>query len=411
LESFNLSQGILSIHLPRALVNGIQVCLTDILVNDSYADKAVANMLKQNTAWGSRDRKTATGIVYGITRNYLKYLYLIREHWGKEIADQPATLIPALITVTALSDDQLKSKVVLEGFSWKEQYVHNLPSEDLQYSIQKWIYNELLESWGTDTENILSWLDRPAPVYIRYNSLKTGLRKLTEELDRLGVNYSVPAEPDGVIRIEGANQLRQSRAFKEGLFEFQDIGSQYIVRETPVRPGQVVVDYCAGKGGKTIQLAARMKNEGRLIASDIDPARLSQLQRRAQKAGVQNLEISSPGQLRGQQILADVVLVDAPCTGSGTFRRQPDLKFRLTEHTLTEILPVQAQILKDAAQLLRPGGTLAYATCSLFRKENSDQIKNFLEHHQDFSLIKEEYILPGRLDGDGFYLALLKYQA
>lgn len=246
-------------------------------------------------------------------------------------------------------------------------------------------------------------------MYIRYNNLKTTAQKLNYELDKLNLNYEYSEKVGGAIKILSNNQLRNSNAFKEGLFEFQDIGSQHIVKSSGIKSGQVVVDFCAGKGGKTLQIAGLLKNDGRIIASDIDATRLAQLQKRAQKAGIKNLEIIAHNHLiENKNLLADIVLVDAPCSGIGTFRRQPDLKFRLQKEQLETVLKAQAEILSQAQNLLRVNGKLIYATCSILKKENSHQIEKFLAQHSNFECIQEEYILPNDLDGDGFYLAVLK---
>lgn len=397
------------IPLPKALLTGIQNALQDILVQNSFSDKAVANMLKNHTAWGSRDRKTATRIIYDITRNLLKYKYIALQfpEWNAEQSNEQ--LITLLIFLSIYNDEILKSKLEISPELDKKLNSITFPSPDIQHSVSPWIYNTIFEDWKEKTSELIASLDKPAPVYIRYNSIKTTAQKLNYELDKLKIEYEYSDKVGGAIKILSNNQLRQSNAFKEGLFEFQDIGSQHIIKLAGIKPGQVVVDFCAGKGGKTLQIAGLLRNDGRLIASDIDPTRLAQLQKRAQKAGVRDLELIPHNILIDKKnLLADIVLIDAPCSGLGTLRRQPDLKFRLQEDHLVKTLLTQASILEDAKDLLRVNGKLVYATCSILKKENSQQIESFLKNNPTFELVQEEYILPKEYDGDGFYTAILK---
>lgn len=366
-------------------------------------------MLKNHTVWGSRDRKTATKIVYDITRNYIRYDYISDQVKALNARESHDAKIGAFILLSVLSDEDLQQKAEVNDALKAEISSFNNLSADKKYSLQSWLYDAIKEDWQTETDRLITSLDTPAPVYIRYNSLKTTAQKLNAELDKLRIEYEYDQKVGGAIRIQNNNQLRQTNAFKEGLFEFQDIGSQHIVKQTGVKPGQVIVDFCAGKGGKTLQIAGLMKNEGRLIASDIDSTRLAQLQKRAQKAGVKNLELIPNNTLTGKNnLLADIVLIDAPCSGSGTLRRQPDIKFRLEQAALESILTTQAQILEQAHTLLRDKGRLVYATCSILKKENSEQVSGFLSRHPEFKLVQEEYILPSEYNGDGFYMAVME---
>lgn len=400
------------IHLPKALLTGIETSLKEILFNNSYSDKAVASMLKAHTAWGSRDRKTATRIVYDITRSYIRYEFIRQSLPDLKTSSSNEAKIRTFIMLSIFFDETLRQKLEINTALETAILSLQIPSEDIQHSLQPWIWQAIVEDWQDKAGSIIASLDTPAPVYIRYNSLKTTAQKLNQELDKLKIDYEYDAKVGGAIRINSNNQLRQTNAFKEGLFEFQDIGSQHIVKQSGIKPGQVVVDYCAGKGGKTLQIAGLMKNEGRIIASDIDPTRLTQLQKRAQKAGIKNLELMPNHTLADKKnLLADIVLIDAPCSGLGTLRRQPDIKFRLDSSQLQSIVNTQAEILDKARHLLRTKGKLVYATCSILKKENSFQIEKFLSDNKDFQLLHEEYILPEMYNGDGFYMAVLEKQS
>jgi 16S rRNA (cytosine967-C5)-methyltransferase len=397
------------IKLPNALLSGIQNCIKDILFEKSYSDKAVSSMLKSHTSWGSRDRKTATRIIYNLTRKYILYKYISELIWDEELEKTPENEINLLIFLAMFFDEnsatQIEYSIELET---EIKSIQDIP-QNIQHSLQSWIYQSIEKDWGEETSKIIESLDNPAPVYIRYNSLKTTAQKLNYELEKLNTDYEYDTKVGGAIKIKNANQLRQSTAFKEGLFEFQDIGSQYILKQAGIHPGQVVVDICAGKGGKTLQICSLMKNDGRLIASDIDISRLAHLEKRAKKAGIDILEIlPNETLISNRNLMADMVFIDAPCSGIGTFRRQPDLKFRLEEKSFHSILENQQNILSDSAHLVRSKGKIVYATCSILKSENSEQIEKFLATNPSFQLKHEEYIFPFQFDGDGFYVAVLE---
>jgi 16S rRNA (cytosine967-C5)-methyltransferase len=212
--------------------------------------------------------------------------------------------------------------------------------------------------------------------------------------------------------------------FKAGHFEIQDEAAQLVTLLTGEKPGSWVVDFCAGGGGKTLALAALMKNKGRLEALDINEYRLEEIKPRLQRAGVHNcratlLKSENDAWVQRHAGQIDTVLVDAPCSGSGTWRRNPDAKWRLTPTRLQELTEIQASVLTSAAHLVKPGGRLVYATCSLLKRENDDQVANFLAYHPDFSLLPVEeawtdspfkgdrlHLSPAKEGCDGFFAAV-----
>lgn len=394
------------IHLPNALLKGISQCLEEIIFNDSYSDKAVANMLKSHKSWGSRDRRTATAIIYDISRNLLKYQFICER---VELFQSQKDKIKDLVAISLYFNATYKDKLEIdESIQSQIEAITNLPIH-LTHSLQEWLYNALKNDWGKKTASLLSSLDEVAPVYIRINPLKSTIDQFQIELEKLKIEYQIHPEIDYAIEIKSKNQLRHTKVFNSGFFEFQDIGSQYIIHQCDIQPEQTVIDFCAGKGGKTLQLAALMNENGKLIASDIDNSRLEHLERRAKRAGITFLEILPNDQLlKMNEVQADIVFIDAPCTGTGTLRRQADIKFRLKEADLKEVLQVQSQILEQAHPLLHPNGKLIYATCSVLKSENEKQIESFLKKHNNFRLVSEEYILPEKLNSDSFYMAILE---
>jgi 16S rRNA (cytosine967-C5)-methyltransferase len=223
---------------------------------------------------------------------------------------------------------------------------------------------------------------------------------------------SIKGYPDA-LRLKERSNVFITEAFKNGWFEVQDASSQLVAPFLEVEPGQRVVDTCAGAGGKTLHLAALMENKGQLIALDIYENKLKELKRRAKRDGAYNLEtraIDSTKVIKKLYGSADRVLIDAPCTGLGVLKRNPDAKWKLQPDFLEKIMVTQQQILQDYSRIVKPGGKLVYATCSILPQENIQQVKKFLgsEAGKDFSLIKDNNIYASKTGFDGFYMALLE---
>ena len=209
------------------------------------------------------------------------------------------------------------------------------------------------------------------------------------------------------LRLPPGSPVLASRAWGDGLVELQDAGSQTVAAMLEAKPGETVLDYCAGGGGKTLALAAHMNNTGRLLAFDVQAGRMADLPRRASRAGVTNLTLlreGVPGTLEGA---CDRILVDAPCSGSGSWRRDPAGKWRLTPAMLETVTQLQDDALDAAARYLRPGGTLLYATCSILRVENEQRVAAFLHRHPAFTLGPSSRLHPARNGCDGFFAARL----
>jgi len=278
----------------------------------------------------------------------------------------------------------------------------------------QWLAERLVQS-DIVGEDALALLMR-APLDLRVNTLKASREGL--ELPLEGEHI---AAPNG-LRFPGGTPVEQWYAYRAGAVEIQDCGSQLACEVVGAQPGETVIDLCAGGGGKTLALAAAMNNRGRLIAADTDRGRLSQLDPRAERAGATIIEtrLLNPGQeaaaladLAGQ---ADAVLVDAPCSGTGTWRRNPENRWRLTERRLAEVAALQDRLLDLAATLVRPGGRLVFVTCSLLDEEGAERFARFLEKHPDWRAVRPELPLgtargagirltPNRDGTDGFFIA------
>lgn len=247
-----------------------------------------------------------------------------------------------------------------------------------------------------------------APVSVRTNTLKTDRSSLLSALSPHEVH---PVGGSSVaLTVQRPFGLFRTEAYRKGLFEQQDCSSQRVVPALSVEPGMRVVDACAGNGGKTLHLAAEMQNKGRIIALDPHEHKLAALRSRAARAGVTMVEpriITSTKVVKRLADSADRVLIDAPCTGTGVIRRNPDILWHMTEEALFDLLTLQRDILRRNAAMVRAGGKLVYATCSLLREEGEDQIRRFLDEAREFSLVEESRTDVTTTPDDGFYIAVL----
>ncbi|MEP3244946.1 MAG: RsmB/NOP family class I SAM-dependent RNA methyltransferase [Sneathiella sp.] len=324
-----------------------------------------------------------------------------------------------------LTEDERTGFEKLEGLDFGDMPDHakgNFPA---------WLTEELKEQYAEKALPIMQICMERAPLTLRVNSLKTDRDRVLDLLaaDEIDAN---PAQnsPDGIIIAQSVN-LNQHAVIEQGLVEIQDEAAQISARLACPAPGMQVVDYCAGAGGKSLAMAAGMENAGQIYAFDVSRDRMKDIASRSRRAGVRNIEaVQLFEDERDDEILgrlaeqADRVFVDAPCSGSGTWRRQPDRKWSFTEERLGDLTALQEGILKKASLLVKPGGWLIYATCSIFRQENERQIEKFLAENTEFSLVpvsdiwasaglngKHEgpflQILPSSGGADGFFTAIL----
>ncbi|MCP4977140.1 MAG: RsmB/NOP family class I SAM-dependent RNA methyltransferase [Maribacter sp.] len=399
--------------LHRNLVFAVVDALGYIFNEGEYADKVVQKTLKRDKRWGSRDRGFIAETTYDIVR--WKRLYA-------EIAEVKAPFSRAnlfrLFTVWA----------VLRGIDlpdWKQ--LEPVPSRRIKgkfdelSKIRK--YRESIPDWLDElgekalgdklwTDEITA-LNKQADVVLRVNTLKTTRERLRKAL----LDEGIVAEPiKGYINALKLNERANvftTKSFKDGLFEVQDASSQLVSQFLEVKPGQRVVDTCAGAGGKTLHLAALMENKGQLIALDIYENKLKELKRRARRNGAHNIEprhINSTKVIKKLHDNVDRVLIDAPCTGLGVLRRNPDAKWKLQPDFLEKITKTQQDLLRSYSKMVKSGGKMVYATCSILPQENAMQVKSFLasEEGKEFTMAKEKKVFASKSGFDGFYMALLE---
>src|SRR5690349_4253593 len=392
-------------RLHRGTSEAVVQSLKLIFEENRYADKVIEKVLKQNSRWGARDRRFIAETTYDIVRWY---------RWFRELGQVKGNDFWRLLGVWCiLSGVDLPAWDEFKGLSADavlSAEKKNVYSRKVRESVPDWL-DELgeaelgAEKWQTE----LSALNELAPVVLRTNTLKISKAELQARLAEDGIGTTSLAEfPDALV-LEERQDIFGSPAFKEGMFEVQDAGSQAISPFLRVAPGMRVIDACAGAGGKTLHLAALMKNKGRIVAMDTEQWKLDELQKRARRAGVSNMEakvIESGKTIKRLANSADRLLLDVPCSGLGVLKRNPDAKWKLSLDFITKIRELQQHILHDYCEMLKPGGLLLYSTCSILPSENENQIRGFLAEKPGFELVEERHLFPSQ-GFDGFYMALI----
>jgi 16S rRNA (cytosine967-C5)-methyltransferase len=367
------------------------------------ADAILAGHFRRNRYIGAKDRRALGDLVYATLRGQAALDWWVERGAGRAPAAR-LRVLAALALIDGLPPGEIMAR--FDGSKHgpapldpaEQRLVAALAGQALGHDDQPawvrgnypaWLEPALAESFGARLAEEMAALNRPAPVDLRVNALKATRDEARAALAAEGVEAEpTPLSPLG-LRLAGRGTLPALAAFRAGLVEVQDEGSQILALLLDARPGQQVVDYCAGAGGKTLAMAAAMANRGRLVAGDVATVRLGALAPRLARAGVTIVETAA-----GEAALAalpaaafDRVLVDAPCSGTGTWRRNPEARWRLTPEMLERHAAQQRAILSAASRLVKPGGRLLYATCSVLAVENDRQMEGFLGRHDDFAAL------------------------
>jgi 16S rRNA (cytosine967-C5)-methyltransferase len=373
------------------------------------ADAVANDYFRARRFIGSSDRRTIAERVWRVLRTFR------RLNWW--LNDQPTSRL--LVAASLLFDGGTLGDFSSERFApepllpSEKAALRRLEGRTLEHTSMPLAVRLEAPDWVLSRipPGELHALLETAPLDLRVNMLKATRDEARAALAAEGLEATpTPQSPWG-LRIEGRRQVTSGPAFRDGLVEIQDEGSQLVAALVDALPGMRVADMCAGAGGKTLALAMTMQNRGQLFACDVSAARLDNAVRRLHRAGVHNVErhLLVPGDkwLKRRAGSFDRVLVDAPCSGTGTWRRNPDARLRLTEADVGELLPKQAGILDQAAALVRKGGRLVYATCSLLAEENEDQVAAFLSRHPEYAQREVLSLSPARDNTDGFFAAVL----
>ena len=282
-------------------------------------------------------------------------------------------------------------------------------------SIPDWLDERCRAAYGADWEALAHALNQPAEVYLRANRIRASVAEVRQNLQEEGIESATVAGAEDALQLQNRRPLQNSGTWRSGWCEIQDAGSQQIAPFLKVAPGQVVIDGCAGAGGKSLHLAALMRNQGRLIGLDVVPAKLRELETRARRNGVLIAETQllddEWSQIAKLDKHADRVLLDVPCSGTGVLRRKPDTKWRLTADEADRLVELQSRILKAYSVMVKPGGKLVYATCSILPEENEQQVERFLTAQGGaWKLDDQRWLRPDVEGWDGFYMARLQRQ-
>lgn len=394
---------------PPALARAVAQALGAIFIDGRHADKVIEFTLRDNPKAGSSDRAFIAETTYDMVRHYRRYCALL----GKIPTDDAHfwQLIAIHLLLRGQPWPPWRELEGLDPVAIQTQADAQDAPRALLESIPDWLdelgSTELVDAWPPT----LHALNQPAQVVLRVNTLKADRNSVQKRLAEEGVETMPEGDAEALVLTVRKNVF-QTEAFKKGLFEVQDYSSQLVAPLLAPEPGMRVIDACAGGGGKALHLAALMQNKGSLIALDTLAWKLDALKLRARRAGASNIEtrpIDNRKVIKRLQHSADRLLLDVPCSGLGVLRRNPDTKWKLKAETMESLRHLQQSILQDYSTMLRPGGQMVYATCSVLPSENQVQVQAFLasEAGQGFQLRTERRILPQDEGYDGFYMALL----
>ena len=400
-------------RLHRNLVYTVIDSIRDIFNEGIYADKAVEKALKRDKRWGSRDRKFVAETIYEIVRWKRLYAEIanVKEPFDRNNLWRIFSVWCVLKGITLPDWNQIEPTPTRRI---KGKFDELSRIRKFRESIPDWIDNIAISELGEELwTKELAALNKQAEVILRTNTLNITKKELQKILSEESIFTEFISNHEDALRlIERANVFR-TEAFKNGYFEVQDASSQLVAEYLDVEPGMKVVDTCAGAGGKTLHLASFMKNKGQIIAMDIYESKLRKLKVRARRNKVHNIDtrvIDSTKPIKKLYGKADRVLIDAPCSGLGVLRRNPDSKWKLQPEFLDNIKKVQQDILQHYSKMVKHGGKLVYATCSVLPSENQHQIAEFLasESGKEFKLVKDNKVLAHISGFDGFYMAQLE---
>ena len=379
---------------PCALLDACAQLVAQVMTFDHPADAVVSRHFREHRQLGPRERATLTETVYAVLRRRRLFEHLARSGSGPR---------ERRLTILGFPGERefLRSALTEAEARWLEA-CDAVPTDELsaphRHNLPDWLADALQAQVGDDFPALAEALLQPAPLDLRVNLLAAKRAAVREELAAAGLQAGeTPYSPWG-LRLAGKPAIQKLDAFTRGAIEVQDEGSQLLALLTDARRGEMVVDFCAGAGGKTLALGAAMRNTGRLYAFDTSAHRLDALKPRLARSGLANVHPAALAHERDERVgrLAgkiDRVLVDAPCSGLGTLRRNPDLKWRQNPEAVRELAARQTAILASAARLVKPGGRLVYATCSLLREENEAVAEAFGAAHGDFAPLPAGQVL------------------
>jgi len=429
---------------PSARIQGTLELLTEIAAAPRPADSITSAYFRNRRYIGSKDRAEISTRLYAVLRHHARVGWWLQKF---HVAEAPrARMLVYLTLVEGIPEETVKELFSGGKFAPEEldenerKFLHKLSTRTLEHpnmpeevrgECPDWAATSLKARFGINFMHEMEALLAPAPLDLRVNSLKATRDEILVALKKIGCKAVAGKLSPYSIRIADRPSLSALPMLKNGEVEIQDEGSQLVALMVDAQPGQRVVDFCAGAGGKTLAIAAAMKNKGRIIACDVLTNRLKRSTERFRRAGLHNIEVKpltseSDPWVKRHKASFDRVLVDAPCSGTGTWRRNPDSRWNMLAPNLENLTGLQGKILASAARLVKPGGRLIYATCSLLPEENEEQVEKFLAAHPDFTVLPFETVVadklpsthaqylaltPARHRTDGFFAAVMERKA
>ena len=391
------------------------------------ADAVLNQYFRQRRFIGSKDRGEISRVVYAVLRNEAALNWQL--HQGGLPADPRGRVLAEAVLLGGAELEDMKAlcdgqqycppRLSEPELGWikkqaRQPLLTDVMPPTVRHHFPEWLMARLESVFGDQLPDAMAALNEEASVDLRVNTLKTSRDELIRALQDAGLEPEPTPHSALGVRLHKRGALFATEAFRAGWFEMQDEGSQLVAALVQAKPGDKGVDFCAGAGGKTLALSAQMKNRGRILAWDTAGKRLGQMKPRLGRAGVSNvqarvLKSERDNVVKRHRDSADWVLLDVPCTGTGTWRRSPDLRRRTTPEALAEVQAHQRAILESAARLVKSGGRLIYATCSILPEENEQQVEAFLGDHDSFTRIGDDLRLYPHTHGtDGFYGTVLQ---
>lgn len=371
--------------------------ILDRILAGAAAEKALTGWARASRFAGARDRAAVRDLVFDALRQRRSALAA-----GGGGAETGRALILGILRLRGEDPSTFFDGSDHAPAPVGESEAPQQPSGAASFDIPDWLEPPLRRALGTDFADVMAAMRQRAPVILRVNTARVSREEAARQLAGAGIETSPhPLAATALEVVSGARQIAGSPPFAEGLIELQDAASQAVVQGLPLKDGMRVLDICAGGGGKTLAMGAMARLS--LVAHDVNPRRMEDLRPRAARAG---LRVTLSAEPEGASPY-DLVLADAPCSGSGSWRRDPEGKWQLTPARLSELTAIQAGIMERAAAMITPGGWLAYATCSFLREENEDQVSAFLTRHPGWEVEAQSRYSP-LLGGDGFFSALIR---
>ena len=393
-------------------IRSIFNALVNVFEKKDFADKALEKEMRAHKRWDVRERSFVATVTYDIIRNW-RLLLAASKTEGKLTENNLWNIFGTYLIFDGYdlpesgNFKKINEKKVISQLE-KFQKVRKI-----RESVPDWLDELGSKELGKSWDAIIQALNQPPTTTLRANTLKTTPEKLQAILEEENITESmlIKWSPDAV-ELKYPRNVFRTESFHQGLFEVQDAASQMVSEYLNVEPGMRVVDACAGAGGKTLHLAAFMKNKGRIIALDIKKNKLTELKKRAKRAEVniiETREINTSKVIKRLKDSADRLLLDVPCSGLGVVRRNPDSKWKLSSEEIERVKKIQKEILTSFPKMTKVGGKMVYATCSILPSEGEEQVKWFLDLNEDaWKLIGEKRYSPNIYHADGFYMALLE---